>query len=139
MKKFALAISWTVPALFLATQSVAQTSTADRQSSASDSAEAVAPDNSKSNREGSNRTRTADSQSNSSADVDLAARIRKSVMADKNLSTYAHNVKIVAVNGTVTLNGVVRNSDEKAQIGAKAASVAGEEHVVNDLTVAAPK
>jgi len=139
MKKFALAISWAIPALFMATQSIAQSSTADRPSTPSDSAKAVAPDNSKSNREGSNRTKTADTQGNNSADVDLTARIRKSVMADKNLSAYAHNVKIVAVNGTVTLNGVVRNSDEKAQIGAKAASVAGEEHVVNDLTVAAPK
>jgi hyperosmotically inducible protein len=112
MKKFALAISWAIPALLLATHSVAQTSTADRTATPSDSADAVAPDNSKSNREGSKRTKTADTQGNSSADVDLTARIRKSVMADKNLSTYAHNVKIVAVNGTVTLNGVVRNSDE---------------------------
>jgi hyperosmotically inducible protein len=69
----------------------------------------------------------------------LTKRIRKSVLADKNLSTYGHNVKIVAVNGTVTLNGVVRSEQERDEIGTKAAKVAGNDHVVNDLTVAPPR
>jgi hyperosmotically inducible periplasmic protein len=58
-------------------------------------------------------------------------------MADKALSTYAHNVKIVTVSGTVTLNGVVRDDREKDEIVAKAQAVASS--VVNDLTVAPPK
>jgi hypothetical protein len=33
-------------------------------------------------------------------------------MADKSLSTYGHNVKIVAVKGQVTLNGAVRSDVE---------------------------
>jgi osmotically-inducible protein OsmY len=33
------------------------------------------------------------------------------------------------------LNGVVRSADEKSQIGAKAAAIAGKDHVVNDLKV----
>jgi len=60
-------------------------------------------------------------------------------MADHSLSTYGHNVKIVAMNGTVTLNGVVRSPEEKAQIGKLATSIAGEGHVVDDLKLAPPK
>ena len=57
-------------------------------------------------------------------------------MADKSLSTYAHNVKIVAVNGAVTLNGVVRDNHEKEIVGAKAQEVAGKGKVTNLLKVA---
>jgi osmotically-inducible protein OsmY len=81
---------------------------------------------------------TADGQSNASSDLQITQRIRKSVMADKNLSTYAHNVKIVAVNGAVTLNGVVRNAHEKNVVAMKAQKVAGKGNVTNDLTLAPP-
>ena len=57
-------------------------------------------------------------------------------MADKSLSTYAHNVKIVSVNGAVTLNGVVKSAQEKSVIQAKALAVAGKGNVTNGLTVA---
>jgi hyperosmotically inducible protein len=55
------------------------------------------------------------------------------------LSTYAHNVKIVCVDGTVTLNGVVGSADERASVHAKAVSIAGLEHVVDQMTIAPPK
>ena len=71
--------------------------------------------------------------------MDLTRRIRSSVTADKNLSTYGHNVKIVTTNGTVTLNGVVRSNDEKSEIGAKAAAVVGKGNVINDLKVTPSK
>ena len=48
---------------------------------------------------------TADQQKENRSDRDLTQQIRKSVMADKSLSTYAHNVKIIAQNGTVTAQG----------------------------------
>ena len=86
-----------------------------------------------------NRTETADAQKDNPSDRALTQRIRKSVMADKSLSTYAHNVKIVAVNGTVTLNGVVRTDGEKSSVARKAAAVAGQGNVVNDLKVAPTK
>ena len=57
-------------------------------------------------------------------------------MADKSLSTYAHNVKIVTHNGNVTLNGVVRSEDEKSAIEMKAANIAGQSKVTNELKVA---
>jgi osmotically-inducible protein OsmY len=109
---------------------------ADAQTSAS------APDNAKANAAGVNSTdstSTAQGQSNSPADITLAQQIRKSVIADKSLSTYAHNVKIVAVNGAVTLNGVVRDSHEKSVIETKALALAGKGNVTDDLTVAPPK
>lgn len=97
----------------------------------------VAPDNAKSNQvDASNATSTADSQTNNAADLDLTKRIRQSVMADKSLSTYAHNVKIVTHNGNVTLNGVVRSEDEKSAIEMKAANLAGQSKVTNELKVA---
>jgi hyperosmotically inducible periplasmic protein len=97
----------------------------------------VAPDNTKSNREDpSNQNHTADDQRSNESDLKITQQIRRSVMADKGLSTYAHNIKIVSVNGTVTLNGVVHGEAEKAQIAQKAAEVVGRDHVVNEIKVA---
>jgi hyperosmotically inducible protein len=105
------------------------------------SAQAVPPpDNTKSNQtDPSNREVTADAQKENEADRGLVQRIRKSLMAKKDLSTYAHNVKIVALNGQVTLNGVVRSDDEKRKVASLAEEVAGKQNVVNDLKVAPPK
>jgi hyperosmotically inducible protein len=103
-------------------------------------AQTVAPDNAKSNKvDASNATATADAQTNSAADLDLTKRIRRSVTADKSLSTYAHNIKIVTVNGSVTLNGVVRSEDEKGAVEMKATNIAGKNNVTNDLKVAPSK
>jgi osmotically-inducible protein OsmY len=100
----------------------------------------VAPDNAKSNKvDTSNETATSDAQTNKATDLDLTKRIRQSVMADKSLSTYAHNIKIVTVNGSVTLNGVVRSEDEKAAIETKAANIAGKNKVTSDLKIAPSK
>jgi hyperosmotically inducible periplasmic protein len=96
----------------------------------------VAPDNAKSNKVDASNATTADSQANNATDLDLTKRIRQSVMADKSLSTYAHNVKIVTVNGAVTLNGVVRSEDEKGAVGKKAVDVVGKDKVTNDLKIA---
>ena len=97
----------------------------------------VPADNTKSNKvDPSNTAATADAQKDNAGDRTITQRIRKSLVADKALSTYAHNVKIVSVNGTVTLNGVVRSEDEKSAVEAKAVSVAGQGNVVNDLKVA---
>jgi hyperosmotically inducible periplasmic protein len=105
------------------------------------SAQAVPPaDNTKSNQtDTSNREVTPDSQKENDIDRGLVQRIRKSLMADKDLSTYAHNVKVVSINGQVTLNGVVRSDDEKSKVAGMAEEVAGKRNVVNDLKVAPPK
>ena len=57
-------------------------------------------------------------------------------MADKALSTYAHNVKIISQNGIVTLKGPVRSDDEVRSIMAKAVEAAGgSDKVVNQMSV----
>jgi hyperosmotically inducible periplasmic protein len=99
-----------------------------------------APDNSKTNQRDRNKTSpTADQQKANASDTDVAKQIRSSIMKDKSLSTYAHNVKIIAQDGKVTLKGPVRSEDEKTNIASKAAAVAGDSNVTNELTVAPPK
>jgi hypothetical protein len=82
---------------------------------------------------------TADQQKENPTDRDLAQKIRRSLTRDKALSTYAHNVKIVAQGGQVTLKGPVRSEQEKKDIEAKAVEVAGAGHVVNEISIARAK
>ncbi|HKS75154.1 MAG TPA: BON domain-containing protein [Terriglobales bacterium] len=84
------------------------------------------PDNTKMNqRDRSAAEPTADQQKENTSDRELARQIRRALVQDKSLSTYAHNVKIVAQNGAVTLKGPVKSEVEKSAIEQKAAEVAG--------------
>jgi osmotically-inducible protein OsmY len=56
-------------------------------------------------------------------------------MADKTLSTYAHNVKIITVDGTVTLKGPVQSEDEKQKIASDAAGVVSADKITNELSI----
>ena len=47
------------------------------------------------------------------------------------------NVKIVSVNGIVTLRGPVKTEQEKESVGAKAKTIAGADKVNNQLEVEA--
>jgi osmotically-inducible protein OsmY len=97
----------------------------------------TAPDNSKQNStDPMNKSVTADTQKNDAADLQLTKQIRASLIADKSLSTYAHNIKIVAVNGNVTLNGVVRTEREKEAIEAKAQALVNNGSLVDNLKIA---
>jgi hyperosmotically inducible periplasmic protein len=78
---------------------------------------------------------TADQQKENRSDRELTQQIRKAVTADKSLSTYAHNVKIVAQGGAVTLKGPVRSEEEKKAIVAKAEEVAGAGKVTDQLSI----
>ena len=79
---------------------------------------------------------TADQQDTSAADRDLTAKIRRSIMADKALSTYAHNVKIISQKGTVTLKGPVRSDAEATAIVAKASGITGGVgKVINQMSI----
>ena len=82
---------------------------------------------------------TADQQKENSSDRDITQKIRRALVDDKTLSTYAHNVKVIAQDGQVTLKGPVRTEEEKKIVEAKATEVAGEGHVVNQMTVAPAK
>jgi len=82
---------------------------------------------------------SADKQGMNSTDTETTRKIRKAVMADKSLSTYGHNVKIITANGMVTLKGPVRSEEEKAAIEKAAVDVAGKANVTNEITIAPKK
>jgi hyperosmotically inducible protein len=105
-------------------------------SAAAQDTKAPAPDNTKVNkRDRSKAEPTSDQAKNNVNDRDIMQKIRKSVVDDKSLSTYAHNVKIVSQNGKVTLKGPVRSEEEKKTIEQKAAEVAGAGNVTNEITI----
>ena len=91
------------------------------------------PDNTKVNERDRNAEEaTADQQKTNATDQAMTKKIRQSVMADKSLSTYAHNIKIISQNGTVTLKGPVKSDDEKKSLMAKAIAVVGSADKVTD-------
>lgn len=92
----------------------------------------AAPDNSNQNK---NQNSTADNQSNSQSDRIITAKIRKAIIADKTLSTYAHNVKIITANGAVTLKGPVKSDEEKQKVASVAATVVSTDKINDELTV----
>jgi len=79
---------------------------------------------------------TADQQKEAKSDRQIAAEIRRSLVKDKALSTYAHNVKVIVQDGAVTLKGPVRSDEEKQAVEAKAAEVAGADKVTNQIEIA---
>jgi len=94
-----------------------------------------APDNTKTNAD-TDRNTTADKQNNAASDRTLTQQVRKAITQDKSMSTYAHNVKVVTQSGQVTLSGPVRSDEEKQAIVQKAAEVAGQDHIVDQISVA---
>jgi hyperosmotically inducible protein len=94
------------------------------------------PDNTKMNERDRNPNEpTADRQKDNRSDREITQQVRKAIVKDKSLSTYAHNVKVITQNGMVTLKGPVRSEEEKKAIEAKAAEVAGHDKVTNQLDV----
>jgi osmotically-inducible protein OsmY len=87
-------------------------------------------------RDQNNSEATADKQKENPTDRQLTQQIRKALVKDKSLSTYAHNINVITQNGMVTLKGPVKSEEEKQAIEAKAAQIAGAGKVANELQVA---
>lgn len=64
-------------------------------------------------------------QGESASDLSMTQNIRQAVMNDSSLSTTAKNIKIITVNGKVTLRGPVTSAAEKQAIETLAQRVAG--------------
>jgi hyperosmotically inducible periplasmic protein len=95
------------------------------------------PDNTKINQRDRNQSEpTADQQKETSNDRDLAQQIRRALVKDKSLSSNAHNVKVIAQNGAVTLKGPVNSEQEKQAVESKAAQIAGADKVNSEIQVA---
>ena len=98
---------------------------------------AVPADNSGRNeRDRNDATKTPGDQSESEADRTISQNIRKAITEDDSLSTNGKNVKIITVDGVVTLRGPVKSEAEKTKIESKAKQIAGVKNVENQLEIA---
>ena len=85
---------------------------------------AVAPDNSGRNeRDRNDAAKIPGDQSESEADRTISQNIRKAVTADSSLSTNGKNVKIITVDGVVTLRGPVKSEAEKTKIESRSKQI----------------
>ena len=105
------------------------------QQSAGQDSSAPADNTSVNQRDRNANEPTADQQKNNRSDRDITQQIRKAIIQDKSLSTYAHNVKVITQNGQVTLKGPVRSDEEKRAIESKATEIAGENKVTSELDI----
>ena len=96
-----------------------------------------APDNSGRNAVDRNANSvTPIDQGEAQSDIDITAAIRRAIIADKNLSMYAKNIKIITRDGAVTLRGPVLNPSEMMAIREIAMAVPGVRSVDNNLEIA---
>jgi osmotically-inducible protein OsmY len=96
----------------------------------------MAPDNSGNNkRVEKNQELNAQDQGNSKSDVELTRQIRRTITKSKDFSTDARNVKIITLNGHVTLKGPVKSEDEKLAITKIATDIAGASNVTNHIVI----
>jgi hyperosmotically inducible protein len=97
---------------------------------------AALPDNS---RENAILTRqaslTAQDQPNDRQDRDTAASIRRVIVHDDTLSTYAQNVKIIVAHGNVTLEGPVHSDDERQELAFDAATIVNPASILNKVVL----
>jgi hyperosmotically inducible protein len=122
-----------VLALTLATGAYAQ------QSTPGSAATAMPADNSGMNqRDAASQNMRPEDQPNDKTDIKLAAKVRRAIVNDKTLSTSAHNVKLIAANGVVSLRGPVASADEKAKIESDVSAIPGVSRVDNQLDVKTP-
>ena len=70
----------------------------------------------------------------SRTDVQLTGKVRRLLVNDASLSTYAHNVRIITRSGEVTLRGPVRTPEERSLVEERARE-AGCTSVRNELEV----
>lgn len=128
MKKNLIAILFLIPTV----SAVAQTTQLAPSQSASDSTKV-------NQRDRNPNEMTADQQMNSSEDLNITQHIRQNIMKEKNFSTYAQNVKIITMNGKVTLKGPVRSEYERNSIVNYARLVVSPSKITNEMSVVTAK
>ena len=113
------------------------TTTALNAQDRSTSPAASVPDNTGVNKRDAERdTTTPMDQPNDKADIKVAADARSAIVKDKSLSTKAHNVKLIASGGTVTLRCPLGSAREKSKIETLVAAVPGVTRVDSQLDIA---
>ena len=86
-------------------------------------------------RDRDDRSLTPLNQGTSETDINTTAQIRKEIIATKGMSVDAKNVKIITIDGHVTLRGPVSSAEQKSVIGEIATRIAGAGNVDNQLEV----
>lgn len=79
---------------------------------------------------------TAQDQGTSDRDIKLTAEIRKAVVGNDDLSTDAHNIKIISRDGQVTLKGPMKSTTEKKRLEQIAVTLAGPGKVLSQIEIA---
>jgi hyperosmotically inducible protein len=103
---------------------------------AHDAVPSKSPDNTAVNvRDRTDAAMTPTDQPNNAADIKTAAAVRRSIARDNSLSVLAHNIKLVASAGVVTLRGPVESEAEKAKIEELAFAASGVSIVHNELDI----
>jgi hypothetical protein len=82
-------------------------------------------------------TLTPGDQGNSASDRAITQRIRRSLSTNDQFSVIAKNIKIITVDGKVTLRGPVKSAEEQQAIVSTAQKLAGPAGVDNQLEVKA--
>jgi hyperosmotically inducible periplasmic protein len=80
-------------------------------------------------------TKTPFDQSESEIDRKITQQIRRALVADPVLSINAKNIKVITINGVVTLRGPVANAQEKEIIVRKIGEIKGISKVDNQLEI----
>jgi hyperosmotically inducible protein len=111
--------------------------TAETTNSLVDTNGFAAADNSQQNAsDATNGVPTAAGQGNSTEDIWTTRQIRRMVVNGTNsFSMMARNLKIITLNGKVTLRGPVNTEAEKKSIETIAKAVAGDENVDDEIKV----
>jgi len=100
-------------------------------------AEPAAADNTEKNERDRKATAlTPGDQGESEADRTITQRVRQGVVGHDGLSTTATNVKIITVDGVVTLRGPVKSAEERSTIESIAQRADGVKRVDNQLEIA---
>lgn len=111
--------------------------TPDRSETTTPLQPADADNTARNQRDSSATALTPGDQGESASDIDLVARVRRTVTQNDQLSTTAKNIKIIANNGKITVRGPVNSDAEKQQIEEAIKNIQGVAEVDSQLEVKA--
>jgi osmotically-inducible protein OsmY len=75
------------------------------------------------------------SQGSGTADIQETARVRRAIIADRSMSIDAQNIKIITLNGRLTLRGTVDSVAEQQRIDALTRNTIGSQPLDDQLNV----
>ena len=93
------------------------------------------PNNTARNADIKNEAMTAEEQLDNDEDRAITQDIRQALMEDEALSMNAKNIKVITVDGVVTLKGPVNSEEEKSKVEEKAKGVSGVDDIDSQIEV----